>query len=73
MLHYAAMDVLELQVLQELLSTMAASNREAALMCPDNHGNVPILLAVASGSIEHIAEYVNASSHQTDIFKIITQ
>jgi hypothetical protein len=51
---------------------MAASNREAALMCPDNHGNVPILLAVASGSIEHIAEYVNASSHQTDIFKIIT-
>jgi ankyrin repeat protein len=41
-------------------------------MCPDNHGNVPILLAVASGSIEHIAEYVNASSHQTDIFKIIT-
>lgn len=71
-LHYAAMDVLELQVLQQLLSSMAASNREAALMCPDNHGNVPILLAVASGSIEHIAEYVNASSHQTDIFKIIT-
>ncbi len=71
-LHYAAMDILELQVLQQLLSSMAASNREAALMCPDNHGNVPILLAVASGSIEHIAEYVNASSHQTDIFKIIT-
>jgi ankyrin repeat protein len=71
-LHYAAMDVLELEVLQQSLSTMAASNREAALMCPDNHGNVPILLAVASGSIEHIAEYVNASSHQTDIFKIIT-